>query len=177
MYILFDWFESCSEVDIDFMSPVLVCAEQGFSCKTNSGIWLAFSSDRMTSKKMREISAISGAKENDKKSVEFFFRLKKIRIKNERVVKKVLTGRCGGWVGFRWCCIIRSIFGMWFRYCFWPINQQFLRKLLQWMIWNLRHKLQDIFIRSDLLYRFIFGKNICWITIWINYRRNGTLKN
>lgn len=73
MYILFDWFESCSEVDIDFMSPVLVCAEQGFSCKTNSGIWLAFSSDRMTSKKMREISAISGAKENDTKISWVFF--------------------------------------------------------------------------------------------------------
>lgn len=44
------------------MSTTLdACAKHGFSWITNSGIWFAFNSDRMTSKKMREISAMSGA--------------------------------------------------------------------------------------------------------------------
>lgn len=169
--ILFDWFESWSKLELAFVSTTLpACAKHGFSWITNSGIWFAFNSERMTSKKMREISAMSGAARMIRKNQWVRHVRKKGKITFNDWCKWIwtLTGRCGWWIGFRWCGIVWSIFGMWFRYCFRSIDQQFLGKLLQRMVGDLSDKLQDIFIRCNLFSGIIFGDNIALASQLIN---------
>lgn len=65
----FDWLGSCSKsvsvVNTSVSSSTLSCDEHGFCEFIQSGIWLAFNSERMTSKNIREISAMSGPEVNN----------------------------------------------------------------------------------------------------------------